>query len=427
MVIQVLSLIHNSTTMIFGIFISAFFLGVKQNFRNFLILLGVCAFDGILYITSALLFGESFTRWCYALIIHLPLIVFLILYYKYSVISSCISVFSAYLCCQLSNWVGLLMLTITKAQWCYYTSRILITVITFFLLCRFVCHTTETIFAKDTKELCVIGFLPTVYYVFDYTFTKLSNLLYSNSKLIVEFTGFALCLSYLAFLFVYFHEYEKKQEIRQYSELMQIQLSSIEKEIKQVKQNKQKLTILRHDMRHHLDIILTQLQGRNTEKAINYIKEISNTYDDTVIATYCKNEMINSVISIYHTRFTENAISLHCDIAISKLLPCPDTAICTILSNALENSMNALKQIGTEEIAAEKKWVRLVISQKENHLLLHIENPVIKIPQFVDGIPTSDKKGHGIGVKSIVYYVEQLNGQCQFSVSDHLFILRIII
>lgn len=423
MLIQILSFLHNATTMVFGIFISAFFLGVKQNSRNIFILLGVSAFEGFLYVTSSLLFGEDFTRCCYAIIIHVPLIIFLTSFYKYSIVTSCISVFSAYLCCQLSNWVGLLMLAVTGAWWCYYTARIVITVITFFLLCRFVCRTTETIFTRDTRELYVIGFLPTAYYISDYTFTKLSNLLYSGNKLVVEFMSFTLCISYFAFLFVYFHEYEKKQEIRQYSELMEMQLTSIEKEIKQVEQSKQKLTILRHDMRHHLDIILTQLQINNTEKAINYIKEISNTYDDTVITTYCKNEMVNSVISIYHTRFTENGILFYYNISIHQSLPCPDTVICTILSNALENSMHALKQMDTEQ----KKWVRLTISQKGNHLLLHIENPLLEIPKFVDGIPTSDKKGHGIGVKSIVYYIEQLNGQCQFSVSNDLFVLRIII
>lgn len=427
MLVQILSFLHNSTTMVFGIFISAFFLGVKQNSRNVLILLGVSAFEGILYIASFFLFGEIFTQYCYALIIHIPLILFLIFYYKFPLFSSCISVFSAYLCCQLSNWIGLLMLAITKAQWCYYASRILTTVIIFFLLCRFVCRTTETIFTRDTKELYIIGFLPTVYYFSDYTFTKLSNLLYSSNKLIVEFMGFALCISYFAFLFVYFHEYEKKQEIWQYSELMQMQLSSIENEIKQVKRSKEKLTILRHDMRHHLDLILAQLQVNNTQEAIHYIKEIDNTYDDTVMTSYCKNEMINAVISIYHTRFSENGILFHCDIAIEKSTPCPDLAICTILSNALENSLHAFKQMDREKISTEKKWVRLTLSQKGRHLLLHVENPVLQIPKFVDGIPTSDKKGHGIGVKSIVYYVEQLNGQCQFSVSNHLFILRIII
>ena len=59
--------------------------------------------------------------------------------------------------------------------------------------------------------------------------------------------------------------------------------------------------------------------------------------------------------------------------------------------------------------------------------MLQVENPVAKMPEFVDGIPVSAKEGHGIGVKSIIYYVEQLNGQCQFSVSDQLFILKIFI
>ena len=421
MLIQTLLFLHNSTTMVFGILISAFFLGVRQNLRNVLILLGFSAFEGILYITSFFLLGEIFTQWCYALIIHVPLLVFLHLFYKYSLVSPGISIFSAYLCCQLSNWFGLLMLSITKVQAYYYASRILITILTFILLCRFVCHTTESIFTRDTRELYIIGFLPTVYYFSDYTFTKLSNLLYSSNKLIVEFMGFILCISYFIFLFLYFHEYEKKQETRHYNELMQMYLSSIEKEIRQVKQSKQKLTILRHDMRHHLNIILTYLQSGKTEKAQGYIKEINNNYDDTVVTTYCKNEMLNSVISIYHSRFTENGIMFHYNITVHKSLPFPDTAICTILSNALENSIHALKHMDI------KKQVTLTITQNKNHLLIHIENPVLQIPKFVDGIPASDKKGHGIGVKSIVYYVEQLNGQCQFSISNQTFILRIII
>lgn len=422
MLVQILSFTHNLTTMMFGIYISAFFLGVKQNRKNILTLFLLFSGVGILYIINVVLLGTAVTDRLYAVIVHLPLILFLILYYKYPVISSCVSVFSAYLCCQLSNWIGLLALTISGEQWCYYLSRILTTIILFFLLCRFVCRTTEAIFARDTREFYIIGFLPTIYYFFDYSFTKLTSLLYSNNKIVVEFMGFVFCISYFAFLFVYFREYEKKQELKQYSDLMEMQILSIEKEIEQVKRSKQKLSILRHDMRHHLNIILTQLQNNHTNKAIEYIEEIGNLYDDTIIAAYCQNEMINSVISIYHARFADLKIAFDCDISIGKTLPCPDTAICTILSNALENSMHALEEMSTEE-----KWTNLAISEKKNHLLVQIENPIVRIPKFVNGVPTSGKKGHGIGVKSIIYYVEQLNGQCHFSLTDHTFILRIII
>lgn len=422
MLVQILSFIHNLTTMLFGIYISAFFLGVKQNRKNIFTLFLLFSCIGILYIVNFFLWGADITDRLYTMIVHLPLILFLIFYYRYPFVSSCISVFSAYLCCQLSNWVGLLTFTITGEEWCYYALRILTTFISFFLLCRFVCHTTETIFTRDTRELYIIGFLPTVYYVFDYSFTKLTSLLYSNNKTVIEFMGFIFCITYFSFLFVYFREYEKKQEIEQYSDLMKMQFLSVEKEIEQVKRSKQKLSILRHDMRHHLNIVLTQLQNNNIQKAADYIAEIADSYDDTMITTYCRNEMVNSVISIYHTRFDEKQITLNYDISVRETLPCPDTAICTILSNALENSMHALEEMNTED-----RWVNLTISEKENHLLLQIENPIIRVPRFVNGIPTSGKKGHGIGVKSIVYYVEQLSGQYHFFLTDHSFILRIII
>lgn len=422
MLLQILSFLHNLTTMLFGIFISAFFLGVRQNAKNVFTLLLFSCVEGALYILVFLQLGEPSADQLYALIIHLPLVLFLILYYRYPPLSSCISVSSAYLCCQLSNWIGLLALTITGSEVCYYFLRILITLITYFLLCRSVCHTTQTIFTKEKKELIIIGFLPCAYYIFDYACTKLSDVLYSGNKTVVEFMGFAFCISYFAFLFIYLEEYESSQEIRQYSDFIEMQLSSVQKEIEQVRKSEHTLAILRHDMRHHLNLILTQIQNGNTQQSIDYIREISNAYDDTVITSYCKNEMVNSVLSIYQTRFADKGFTLDYSISIGQTLPCPDVAVCTILSNALENIMHALEKPNIKD-----KRASLVLFEKKNHLLFQFENPVQKSPKFVDGMPVSRQKDHGIGVKSIEYYVEQLNGSCHFSVQNHTFILKIII
>ena len=422
MLVQILSAIHGITTMLFGIYCSAFFLGVKPNRKNIMTLFLLFSGQGCLYIIGFLLFRETLANMSYPLIVHFPLILFLTYHYKYPLISSAISVFSAYLCCQISNWVGLFALPVTGAQWCYYFVRILTTVTTFVILFKYVFRSTKTIFAKNARELSIIGFLPFVYYIFDYTSTKFAHLLYSGNKAVVEFMGFAFCIAYLVFLMVYFREYENKQELKQYSDLREIQIQSMQKEIEQVKISSQKLAILRHDMRHQLNIILTQLQNDHPDKAQEYIHEISSAYDDTIIASYSRNEMLNSVLSIYHSRFTDKGFSLNCNVSTGKDLPCPDLAICTILSNALENSMHAL-----ENLESSSKWAKLTLSQKKNHLLFQLENPVEKIPEFVDGVPVSNRNGHGIGVKSIIYYVDQLNGQCHFSITDHCFVLRIII
>lgn len=144
--------------------------------------------------------------------------------------------------------------------------------------------------------------------------------------------GFAFCIAYLVFLIIYFQEYENKQEITQYSNLREMQLQSMQNEIEQVKISSQRLAILRHDMRHHLSIILTQLQNGHPDKAQEYIHEINSAYDDTIIAAYSGNEMLNSVLSIYHSRFTDRGLSLICNVSTGKELPCSDLSLCTILS-----------------------------------------------------------------------------------------------
>lgn len=421
MILQLLTGIHNLTTLLFGIFISAFFLGVKPIMKNFGKLLLFALVDvfstGASTSLQARRLPISFTLFWYTFrsfyfcfcvtVIHFYPVVFLF-FPPICAVSSATG----------SDFLHLRLLRIRSGT---ISTRIAMTFITFFFLFKFVRRTTQTIFSKENKELVIIGFLPFIYYIFDYASTKFSTLLYSGNKVVVEFMGFAFSIGYLIFLLVYFKESEKKSEIRQYSDRMEMQLISLQKEIEQVRNSEQTLAILRHDMRHHLNLILSMLNQNHPEKAISYIQEIGTAYDDTIVTRYCKNETLNSVISIYKTRFLERNINFLPEIYVQKDLPCPDLSLCTILSNALENALHALEHTSSE------KWVSLHIMQKENLLLLEIKNPIETMPKFIDGIPISDKKGHGIGTKSIVYYVQQLNGQCHFSVEEHCFVLKIIL
>lgn len=48
-------------------------------------------------------------------------------------------------------------------------------------------------------------------------------------------------------------------------------------------------------------------------------------------------------------------------------------------------------------------------------------------PVFSDGIPVTRRSGHGLGVKSIIYYVESQQGQYQFFMEGTDFAVRIIL
>lgn len=422
MLISILTYTHHITTMLFGIFLSAFFLGVKQNRKNVgVLLLAACA-SAITYLICFHLTGAQLAEQIYPIIVHLPLLLVLVFYYKFRWLQALTSIMTAYLCCQFNNWAGILALTLTGQDWCYYVCRICVTLLVFALLCRYLCPTTAMLFQKSDRELCIIGSMPFVYYLFDYATTKFSTLLYSGSRVVSEFLGFVLCLSYLIFLIVYFREYELNSRTEQYNELINMQLHSLHSEIEQVKKSEKNMAILRHDIRHHLSVLQTLIQQKETDAALEYIQQLHTTYENTVIRTFSENELLNSVLSIYSSRLQESGIAFHTQITAPADLPCSEMIFCAVLSNILENAMNAVK-----DLSEEYRHIELHIFEKMNHLMLLERNPAPMPPVFSDGIPVTSRSGHGLGVKSIIYYVESQHGQYQFFMEDQDFVVRIIL
>ena len=422
MILEILTYTHNITTMLFGIFLSAFFLGVKKDKKNVWKLLLLAVISGGLYMVCVSLLGPEMVDQIYPLIVHVPLLLMLVLYYKFRPLPSLISIFTAYLCCQCSNWMGLLALSVTGEEWCYYACRIVVTLVVFWVLYHYVCQTTAMLFAKTDRELLIIGSLPLVYYIFDYATTKFSSLLYTGNRAVPEFLGFAICLSYLFFLLIYFREYEMKSKAEQYNELIRMQMNSFQAEMDNTRKSEKKMSILRHDTRHHMAVLRTLIQQGDCEKALEYLNEVSQTYDDTVIKTYCKNEMVNSVLSIYNTRFEDQRIRWEVQVSIGEKLPCSEMMFCAILSNVLENALHAV-----QELPQKKRLIQLSLSEKSGHLLLMAKNTVRNAPVFNDGVPVTERSGHGLGARSIVYYVEKLNGQYQFFMENGDFVVRIIL
>lgn len=116
MILEILTYTHNITTMLFGIFLSAFFLGVKKDKTNVGKLLLLAVISGGLYMVCVSVLGPEMVDQIYPLIVHVPLLLMLVLYYKFRILPSLISIFTAYLCCQCSNWMGLFVLSVTRKR-----------------------------------------------------------------------------------------------------------------------------------------------------------------------------------------------------------------------------------------------------------------------------------------------------------------------
>lgn len=419
---EILKFAHNALTLLFGVFVSASFLGIKMNRKNFFALLGFTCASGVVYISVFLLFGEQITTRIYPLIVHLPLILFLMLYFGYRFLVSALSVATAYLCCQVSKWVGLVALDIFHAEWVYYSARIAITILVFVLLLRYVSYATAQLTQKPDKELLIFSLMPFTYYVFDYVTGVYTSLLYSGKEVVAEFLGFALCIAYLLFLLVYFKQYEEKREAEQRNRLIEMQRAQIEKEIAANERSEYKLSLLRHDMRHFLANIAGLIEDGEYEKARVYCGEVISHVDKTAVQKYCTNKTINTILSAYEAAIQENKIAFSYEIHVPGVLRIGDVDLTSILSNAMENAIHAVLQLPPNE-----RKIHLDLRMNGEKLLISLKNTFAEKPKTADGRLLGKGPGHGLGTQSIRSVTEKLKGNCQFVITDTFFLLRIVL
>ena len=414
MINTILEAIRYTLTLLFGIFVSTLFLDIKINKKNILIIFGFFYID--LALQAIFYFSKNISSVIslYPLITHLPLFLFFIFIFKKRIFPTLIAIASAYLCCQISNWT-----TIFVSSFINGTADIIYSLslfLSFGFIVKFVYLPISQLLKKQSSEL--ISFF---YYIFDYVSTVYTQLLYVGNRITVEFTPFLLCICYFVFCTVYFKQYEEKQHIETNNKLMYMKQTQVEKEMTLMEENEKKIVLIRHDMRHFLNNILNDLENNQNEHAIDYIHTLFDSLDQTVRKQYCLNNTINMIIASYENRIQEGNIDFHYQLSVPKKSAISDIDLTSILSNALENALKAVL------LVEDYRFIQLTIEEKCGKLLISVENNYLNEPIFVDGIPISKEKNHGFGSQSIVYTVDKLNGNCQFSVNNHRFILRIVI
>ena len=417
----ILGVINFGVLLFFGIYVSAAFLGIEFDKKNHLVFFLFGAVILGVQILIHALFGMDYAEMFYPLITHLPLLLLFILYFKQKALSALFAILSAYLCCQV-KWFGLIITSISNELWTMFATRIILTIPIWYIINRYASRSLHVILTKSQKTLLIFGILPAVYYCFDYIVTVYTNLLYSGSLLIFEFLPFLLCVTYLFFSVVYFKEYEEKCAAEHHKKLIEIQTTQSMKEIEEIKRSMYEISLIRHDMRHFLSSISIMIENNNYEKAKNYIKEIIEVADQTAVHKYCENETVNMILSSYESRMADRNIRFDASVAIPSKLPCSELEFTSILSNGLENAINAV--VG---LSKDKRTIRLKLHVKNDKLLLSIHNPFQSAPVFRDGIPTTDIVGHGLGTQSIHYITKKLNGNCQFEVDNGMFSLRVVL
>lgn len=421
MIETVWTLLHGAVILCFGIALTAAFAGIQNTRKNTLILLGLYLLCGGLQLATSSAFSQKYVWKLYPVITHLPLILLLCFYYRKTLVTALAAAFTAYLCCQPSKWLGVLVFHFTADPVWEYAARTASLIPVGYVGLFHVSSCLSDIFNKDRRSVIIFGIVPTVYYLFDYITVVYSDLWNSSHPVVLEFLPLFLACTYMIFCFVYYREYEQKADALRNEQILRISAQQQAKEIMAVKRSEQEIRLLRHDMRLLLSSLAVSIDSGDTAKARELIEAYTDSINRTRVERFCANDALNYVLSDYAGRCSAESIPFTCVIELEEL-KVDEILFCSILSNALDNALNAQKLLPPE-----KRSIRVMIKTSNEKLLLSVKNPVAGKVVFADGLPVSGRRGHGYGTQSIRYMTQRLGGNCQFSVQDDIFILRVVL
>ena len=418
---DILTITDGFVLLVFGICMSASFAEIKPNKKNILINTAVCAVIGLLQLAVYTGTSETATRQLYPLITHLPYIVFLNLLYCKRISTACASVFTSYLFCQPAMWFADLIREICNWDILVYSVHILSLILSAVLLLKFTSPYISQLYAKSNRDISIFGIIPAVYYFFDYFTAVYSNFWHENNHIIVEFLPFLLCIAFTVFCMVYYKEHEQKLAAKTQEELIRITVEQQSKEILATRRSEQEIRMLRHDMHMLLNTVILSIDEGNIQKARQLLSSYSSLIEGTRTKRFCSSDIINYLLSHFESQCESAGIPFYYTIEIGEITV-DEIKICSIISNALENALNA-----QAELPQERKYIKLMLKNSDGKILISVKNETAVTPIFSDGLPVTERSGHGFGTRSIRYMAESLGGNCQFTFRNGVFITRVIL
>lgn len=401
--------------------LSAVCAGVRPNKKNTLVFFLLFVICGILQLFFFFTLEEDFVWKIYPCITHIPIVLLLCLYYHKRLITAIAAVTTAYLFCQPAKWISMLTTALGGGEIASHISYIVVLLILGAVMFRFLGSYLADIYNKESRSVVIFGIVPVIYYGFDYVISIYTEIWTKNNRIAIEFLPFFLCIVYMIFCVVYYKEEELKADAERKEQMIRLAAEQQSREIQAIKRSEQEIRLLRHDMRLLLNNLAVSIENNDSEHALKMISGYVSQIDKTMIHRYCENDTINYILSGYATKCQEQKIAFHTKVAI-EAFTIDEVIFASILSNALDNAVNAQATLPESE-----RSISVMLKTSNEKLLLSVQNRYDETPVFVDGMPVSNRKGHGYGTQSIVYLTERLGGNCHFSLQDERFLLRVII
>ena len=256
------------------------------------------------------------------------------------------------------------------------------------------------------------------YLSFNYIVNNTTNFLFTFSSLIMLLSNIIIFIIHEKIIDVLIKNTELELE-KQKVHINKEYYSELEKQY-------DSSNILIHDIKKCLGNIKSLLLQSDVKKAIEYIDSIYDGYDIKKVKKYSNNKLINVIVSRYAQLCHNSNIEFNTDIRNIDFSFIKDSEITALFDNLFENAFEATKECSIKFINIEIDY------RNENYIFIKMLNSTNNKPLFQNDLPITtkkDKKGHGIGTKSILKIVKKYHGNLDYTYVENknIFVTTILL
>ncbi len=174
----------------------------------------------------------------------------------------------------------------------------------------------------------------------------------------------------------------------------------------------------RHDYRNHLNslqILCKEKRYNDVESYINEISERLNGYNKYI--TVC-NSFVDAILNYYYQKTSKNNVKFSVSGKLPKICYINLFDLCTIISNLLDNALEAL-----EYISENNRYIEMTFRYDDLMIYCNIINPYNGEVNIYKDVIISKKnnKNHGYGLNNVRKSVNLYNGSMEIKTDNMVF------
>lgn len=194
-------------------------------------------------------------------------------------------------------------------------------------------------------------------------------------------------------------------------EILEYRDSMMEENYKEIQSIYKNYAYTYHDFKNHLLVLLNYCEKGETGKAYQYIKNLEEPIEKVHHLVRLGNEVLDIILNYKLENAIDKGIEIKTDIGALDEMGIEAHDLCSIISNLLDNAIEAC-----ERMSGEEKQIHITIKNLEDIVIIKVSNTYCP-PEKWTKTEKENNKLHGYGKQAVKDKVKKYGGDVKF-ISD---------